>query len=175
MLTASYLGDRKIAVLPAEPNPPGPGQVQVEVAYTGICGTDRHVLHGDMDGRVSPPAILGHEMSGVVAALGDGVAGWAVGDQVTVVPLTWDGTCPACRAGHEHVCQNLLAAGSTCQVPCSNGGTYAPVSSSPCRRTYGWTMLRSLNRPRSPSTTCAGPSWSPAIVPSCSAAARSEC
>jgi 2-desacetyl-2-hydroxyethyl bacteriochlorophyllide A dehydrogenase len=111
VLTASYLGDRKIAVLPAEPNPPGPGQVQVEVAYTGICGTDLHVLHGDMDGRVSPPAILGHEMSGVVAALGDGVAGWAVGDQVTVVPLTWDGTCPACRAGHEHVCQNLLVSG----------------------------------------------------------------
>ena len=111
MLAACYLGDRRIAVLPAEPDPPGPGQVQVEVAYTGICGTDLHVLHGDMDGRVSPPAILGHEMSGVVASLGDDVTGWAVGDHVTVVPLTWDGTCPACRAGHQHVCQNLRVSG----------------------------------------------------------------
>ncbi len=106
MLTASYLGDRRIAIRSAEPEPPGPGQVQVEVAYTGICGTDLHVLHGEMDGRVSAPAILGHEMSGVLAALGDGVTGWAVGDHVTVVPLTWDGTCPACRAGHEHVCHS---------------------------------------------------------------------
>ena len=85
--------------------------MQVEVAYTGICGTDLHVLHGEMDARVTPPAVLGHEMSGVVAALGDGVTGWAVGDHVAVVPLTWDGTCPACRAGHEHVCHHLRVSG----------------------------------------------------------------
>ena len=42
------------------------------MAYTGICGTDLHVLHGEMDGRVTPPAVLGHEMSGMVAALGEG-------------------------------------------------------------------------------------------------------
>ena len=72
MLTANYLGNAAIAILAAEPKPPAPGQVQIEVAYTGICGTDLHVLHGDMDARVRPPAILGHEMSGVVAALGDG-------------------------------------------------------------------------------------------------------
>lgn len=107
MLGAYYLGDRRIAIRSAEPEPPGTGQVQVEVAYTGICGTDLHVLHGEMDERVRPPAILGHEMSGVVAALGEGVSGWAVGEHVTVVPLTWDGTCPACRAGNEHVCHSL--------------------------------------------------------------------
>ena len=111
MLTASYLGNAEIAILPAEPERPGPGQVQVEVAYTGICGTDLHVLHGEMDSRVTRPAILGHEMSGVVAALGNGVTGWEVGDHVAVVPLTWDGTCPACRAGHEHVCHHLRVSG----------------------------------------------------------------
>ena len=111
MLGAYYLGDRRIAIRPSEPEPPGPGQVQVEVAYVGICGTDLHVLHGEMDARVTPPAVLGHEMSGVVAALGEGVTGWAVGDHVTVVPLTWDGTCPACRAGHEHVCHHLRVSG----------------------------------------------------------------
>ena len=86
---------------------PGPGEVQVRVAYTGLCGTDLHIVQGAMDGRVSRPHILGHEMSGEVAAVGAGVDGWAIGDPVTVMPLTWDGTCHACEAGHEHVCHNL--------------------------------------------------------------------
>jgi (R,R)-butanediol dehydrogenase / meso-butanediol dehydrogenase / diacetyl reductase len=111
LLTASYLGNRSIAIRTTEPEPPGSGRVQIEVAYTGICGTDLHVLHGEMDGRVRPPAILGHEMSGVIAALGAGVSGWRVGDHVTVMPLQWDGTCPACRAGNEHICQNLRVSG----------------------------------------------------------------
>ena len=111
MLAASYLGDAEIAVQSVEPEPPAPGQVQVEVAYVGICGTDLHVLHGEMDARVRTPTVLGHEMSGVVASLGEGVTGWAVGDHVTVVPLTWDGSCPACRAGNEHVCHDLRVDG----------------------------------------------------------------
>jgi (R,R)-butanediol dehydrogenase / meso-butanediol dehydrogenase / diacetyl reductase len=111
VLTASYLGNAEIAIRSAEPEPPGAGEVQVEVAYAGICGTDLHVRHGDMDGRVSRPAILGHEMSGVVAALGEAVTGRNVGDHVTVMPLTWDGSCPACRAGHRHVCHDLRVNG----------------------------------------------------------------
>ncbi|MFC3997947.1 zinc-binding dehydrogenase [Nocardiopsis sediminis] len=108
MLTANYLGPRQIGIRETEPRPPEPGQVQIQVAYTGICGTDLHIFHGHMDGRVSPPAIVGHEMSGVVVAFGDGVADdWQVGDHVTVMPLDWDGTCPACVAGNEHICQNL--------------------------------------------------------------------
>lgn len=111
MLTANYLGHRSIGLLEAEPREPGPGQVQIEVAYVGICGSDLHVWHGDMDDRVSPPAVLGHEMSGVVAAVGPGVTGWRAGDHVSVMPLVSDGTCPACRAGHRHVCQNLRILG----------------------------------------------------------------
>ncbi|MFC3495866.1 zinc-dependent alcohol dehydrogenase [Glycomyces rhizosphaerae] len=91
----------------AEQPPPGPGQVQIAVAYNGICGTDLHILSGHMDARVATPAIIGHEMSGTIAALGEGVADWAVGDPVTVMPLAWDGTCPACLAGNQHICQNL--------------------------------------------------------------------
>ncbi|WP_091040511.1 zinc-dependent alcohol dehydrogenase [Glycomyces harbinensis] len=91
----------------AEPNPPGFGQVQIAVAFNGICGTDLHILSGHMDARVAMPAIIGHEMSGTISALGEGVDGWAVGDPVTVMPLAWDGTCPACLAGNRHICQNL--------------------------------------------------------------------
>ena len=111
MLSASYLGPRTIDVREETAPPPAAGEVQIAVAYAGICGTDLHIFHGDMDGRVSAPAVIGHEMSGTVAAVGEGVTGWSVGDPVTVMPLDWDGTCPACRAGHQHICQNLVFVG----------------------------------------------------------------
>lgn len=107
MRAAQYLGAGTVAVRDVEPVPPGPGQVQVAVAYTGICGTDLHVLHGAMDARVQVPAVLGHEMSALVQAVGPDVAGWAPGDPVTVMPLDWCGRCPACLAGHAHICHRL--------------------------------------------------------------------
>jgi len=107
MLTAQYTGNRTITVAELEPTPPAAGQVQIRVAYTGLCGTDLHILHGNMDARVHTPLTFGHEMSGTVAALGEGVMGWSIGDAVTVMPLDWDGTCPACLAGNQHICQNL--------------------------------------------------------------------
>src|SRR5687767_5814934 len=99
---AFYVGDRSLVVTASPPVPPGPDAVRLDVAYTGICGTDLHILHGAMDARVTRPALLGHEMSGRVAELGEAVTGWAVGDRVTVMPLEWCGTCPACHAGHAH-------------------------------------------------------------------------
>jgi 2-desacetyl-2-hydroxyethyl bacteriochlorophyllide A dehydrogenase len=107
LLTANYLGARNIEIRHLDPEPVGPGQVRIEVAYTGICGTDLHIFHGHMDARVEMPAIIGHEMSGRIAVISEGVTGWQVGDHVTVMPLRWDGTCPGCRAGHQHICQNL--------------------------------------------------------------------
>lgn len=107
-----YLGDRKLVVAAqGDPLPPGPGEVRIDVAYTGICGTDLTVFNGKMDARVTMPAVLGHEMSGRVAELGEGVTGWALGDAVTVLPLVWCGRCPACLAGHHHVCHRLVFLG----------------------------------------------------------------
>ncbi|MGE3192701.1 MAG: zinc-binding dehydrogenase [Microbacteriaceae bacterium] len=107
MLSARYTGDGAVETAQIDATDPGPGQVQVRVAYTGLCGTDLHIVHGAMDARVERPLVFGHEASGEVAAVGSGVEGWAVGDPVTVMPLDWDGTCPACRAGHTHICQHL--------------------------------------------------------------------
>ncbi len=104
---ATYRGNREIVVDDGTLLGPGPGQVRVEVAYTGICGTDLHILHGSMDHRVTLPAVIGHEMSGRVAELGPDVAGWNVGDPVTVMPLDWCGECPACERGYRHICQRL--------------------------------------------------------------------
>ncbi len=107
MLTVNYVGDRTLDVRAADQTEPRDGEVRIRVAYTGLCGTDLHILHGNMDARVERPLVFGHEMSGTIDALGAGVTGWSVGDKVTVMPLDWDGSCPACLAGNEHICQNL--------------------------------------------------------------------
>ncbi len=108
---ARYVGNGAIEVVGLVAEPPGEGEVRVDVAYTGICGTDLHIRHGSMDHRVKMPAVIGHEMSGRVAEVGAGVTGWTVGDPVTVMPLQWCGQCPACSAGHQHVCQRLTFVG----------------------------------------------------------------
>jgi 2-desacetyl-2-hydroxyethyl bacteriochlorophyllide A dehydrogenase len=107
MRSVLYTGERTFRVVDCEPRPPGPGEVRIAVAYTGICGTDLHIRHGAMDQRVTLPAVIGHEMAGRIAEVGDGVADWQPGDPVTVMPLDWCGTCPACKAGHSHICHNL--------------------------------------------------------------------
>ena len=104
---ARYAGEGRIELSTQPATAPGPGQVQIRVAYCGICGTDLHILHGHMDHRVSAPQAIGHEMSGTVEAVGDGVTSVTAGDPVTVMPLDWCGDCPACRAGHGHICHNL--------------------------------------------------------------------
>ena len=107
MLAAQYVAGRGIEVAEVRPRPPGPGEVQLEVAYVGICGTDLHILAGHMDERVADHGVIGQEVSGRVAASGEGVTGWSPGDPVTVMPLRWCGQCPTCRAGHAHICDRL--------------------------------------------------------------------
>jgi (R,R)-butanediol dehydrogenase/meso-butanediol dehydrogenase/diacetyl reductase len=107
MKAAFYERDEIIRIGEIEAQPPGPAEVQVKVAYSGICGTDLHIFHGVMDARVAPSQIMGHEISGTISALGEGVTGMAVGDRVTVMPLDSCGECPACLAGHGHICLKL--------------------------------------------------------------------
>jgi 2-desacetyl-2-hydroxyethyl bacteriochlorophyllide A dehydrogenase len=94
-----------------EATEPGPGQVRIAVAFTGICGTDLKIAHGAMDHRVTSPWPIGHEMSGIVETIGPDVSGWQPGDKVTVMPLASCGDCPACGRGHSHVCHNLIFLG----------------------------------------------------------------
>ncbi|MGC5054039.1 zinc-dependent alcohol dehydrogenase [Micromonospora sp. DT48] len=107
MKAVVYRGARNLGVEEREPTAPGPGEVRISVAYTGICGTDLHIYHGDMDARVGAAAIIGHEMSGRIAALGEGVTGWSVGQPVTVLPTRWCGRCAACRRGNSHICHAM--------------------------------------------------------------------
>ena len=69
---AFYRGDRQFTVETKQTTPPAAGEVAVRIAYCGICGTDMHVFHGNMDGRVGFERVIGHEMSGTIAAVGAG-------------------------------------------------------------------------------------------------------
>jgi alcohol dehydrogenase, propanol-preferring len=94
---------------------PGPGQVLVEVAACGVCRSNLHMIEGDwVDGGVPgiSPIIPGHEVTGHVAALGDGVTDLAVGDRVGVQPLWWTcEECEFCRSGREQLCHQRKITG----------------------------------------------------------------
>ena len=86
----------------AEPRP-GPGEVLVRVAMTGICGSDMHGFLGH-SARRKPGLILGHETVGVVAETGAGADTALVGTRVSVNPLIACGRCAACTSGRPNVC-----------------------------------------------------------------------
>lgn len=104
---AFYRGNKTFEVKQIAPQPPGPDEVQIAVAYCGICGTDLHAYLGHMDQRIGFDRILGHEMSGTISAIGDGVGDWQIGDRVVVRPLDPGESNPATERGHSHISHNL--------------------------------------------------------------------
>lgn len=104
---AVYRGDKTFSVEQKEVAAPAAGEVQIDVAYCGICGTDLHIYLGHMDQRVGFERTIGHEMSGIISAVGEGVDDLSVGQHIVVRPLDHCGDCPACNDGNEHICHNL--------------------------------------------------------------------
>jgi (R,R)-butanediol dehydrogenase/meso-butanediol dehydrogenase/diacetyl reductase len=104
---AFYKGDHSFSIADIKATAPAAGEVAIDVAYCGICGTDMHVFHGNMDARVGHNRIIGHEMSGRISAIGEGVTGFRIGEPVVVRPLVHCGECPACKAGYSHICHKL--------------------------------------------------------------------
>jgi 2-desacetyl-2-hydroxyethyl bacteriochlorophyllide A dehydrogenase len=104
---AVYRGDKTFSVEQKEVAAPAAGEVQIDVAYCGICGTDLHIYLGHMDQRVGFERTIGHEMSGIISVVGEGVDGLSVGQHIVVRPLDHCGDCPACNDGNEHICHNL--------------------------------------------------------------------
>ncbi|HEY2749440.1 MAG TPA: alcohol dehydrogenase catalytic domain-containing protein, partial [Polyangia bacterium] len=93
--------------------PPTPGSVRIRVDACGVCHSDIAVVGGGLPGQ-RYPRVPGHEVAGVVDALGDGVSGWKPGDRVGV---GWnggyDGTCDACRRGDFFGCVTAPITGAT--------------------------------------------------------------
>ncbi|GAA3603675.1 alcohol dehydrogenase catalytic domain-containing protein [Flavivirga amylovorans] len=106
MRATQYQGDKTFNVLEKEIPEPANGEVRIKVAYVGVCGTDVHIYHGMMDKRVNIPETIGHEMSGIIHAIGKGVSGYAVGDKVVVRPLDDRKVKPSDK-GFNHICEEL--------------------------------------------------------------------
>jgi 2-desacetyl-2-hydroxyethyl bacteriochlorophyllide A dehydrogenase len=102
MSAAVYVGDGKVAVEQVPRPQPGPGEVLVEIAECGICGSDLHLV---LEQYAKPGAILGHEWSGIVVAAPSG-SGWSPGDRVVGNPAPGCGVCRPCRRGRPSVCLN---------------------------------------------------------------------
>jgi L-iditol 2-dehydrogenase len=93
---------------------PDEGQVRVDVRACGICGSDVHGMDGST-GRRLPPVIMGHEASGVIGAVGGGVAEWRVGDRVTFDSTIYCGQCAFCHAGRVNLCDERRVLGVSCE------------------------------------------------------------
>ncbi len=110
MLEAVMLGPGKIDIREVPIPDVGPGKVRIKVGSFGICGSDIHVFHGKHP-FTSYPIIQGHEFSGTIDAVGEGVSSLRLGDRVTVEPSIVCGKCYQCRSGRYNICDNLKVMG----------------------------------------------------------------
>jgi L-iditol 2-dehydrogenase len=104
---------RRLAVVDLPVPEPGAGEVLVRVAACGICGSDVHGYDGS-SGRRIPPVVMGHEAAGIVAAVGEGVDGFAVGDRVTFDSTVFCGECGFCKRGEVNLCEQRQVLGVSC-------------------------------------------------------------
>jgi alcohol dehydrogenase, propanol-preferring len=131
------------------PDPsPGPGEVRVRVTTCGVCRTDLHVAEGDLPPRRSP-VVPGHEVVGVVDALGAGARRFAVGDRVGIAWLRATcGHCRPCRRGAENLCEDPSFTGWT------DDGGYAELAVVP--EAYAYRLPGAFDDEEAAPLLCAG-------------------
>lgn len=114
MKASYFLGKGSFEVRQAPELRPGPGEVVIKNMVCGVCGTDVHIFHGEPGSAdVNPPVVLGHEYSGEVVEVGEGVTALKPGDHVTVDPNIYCGECVYCRNGKKQLCETMQAVGVT--------------------------------------------------------------
>ncbi|TFC35768.1 2,3-butanediol dehydrogenase [Cryobacterium sp. TMT2-42-4] len=118
MKAARFHGQKDVRIENIKEPETRSGTVKIAVAWCGICGTD---LHEYLDGPIfisapghphplsheSLPVTMGHEFSGTIEEVGDGVEGLTVGDNVVVEPYFVCNECPPCKAGNYHLCEKM--------------------------------------------------------------------
>jgi len=113
MKAAVFHGPHRPLEIAEVPDPrPARGEVLVRVAGCGLCHTDLHYIDHGVKTFKLPPLILGHEAAGVVAELGPGVTGRAVGDRVLIPSVLGCGQCDYCRQGRENLCSQMVMLGN---------------------------------------------------------------
>ena len=114
MKASRFLGNKTFAVTDLPTPHAGPGELVLRNQVCGVCGTDVHIYHGEPGSAdVNPPVVLGHEYSGEVVEVGEGVTGFAVGDHVTVDSNIYCGHCAYCQNGKKQLCPSMEAIGVT--------------------------------------------------------------
>lgn len=114
MKSAVFYGKHDLRVENSPMPKVGPEDILIQVKACGICGTDVHIYEGDKGAaEVTPPTILGHEFSGVIAEVGSNVTKYKVGDRVCIDPNCYCGKCDFCRNGIAHYCTDMIGYGTT--------------------------------------------------------------
>ncbi|MGJ7581310.1 L-idonate 5-dehydrogenase [Variovorax sp. RHLX14] len=110
-------GDLRVETIDTAPL--GDGQLQVRVRCGGICGSDLHYYqHGGFGTiRIREPMVLGHEVSGVIEAVGSAVTGFAAGERVAISPSNPCGLCKFCQQGLQNHCLDMRYYGSAMRMP----------------------------------------------------------
>jgi alcohol dehydrogenase, propanol-preferring len=102
---------RQLELATRRPDSPGPGQILLQISACGVCRTDLHIVDGELP-ALGRPIIPGHEIVGVVAAAGEGVERFCVGERVGVPWLGWTcGRCSYCLNGRENLCDQAKFTG----------------------------------------------------------------
>ncbi len=114
-LCKTSLGPGAVEVRALPVPEPGYGEVRIRVAAGGVCGTDMHIYRGvpELARLLNPPVVLGHEISGVVDAVGPGVTRVAGGERVSLESHIPCGACYPCRLGRTHICRHTGYPGVT--------------------------------------------------------------
>jgi len=123
MIACRIHAKEDLRIEPAPTPDVGPGEVLVRLGAGGICGSDLHYYFEGRNGSfvIREPLIPGHEASGVVAAIGDGVTRVKPGDKVAISPSHACGRCSYCREGREQLCTAMKFLGSASLFPHAQG------------------------------------------------------
>lgn len=108
----------------------GAGEILVKVAGCGVCHTDLHYIDHGVPTFKKPPLILGHEASGIISEIGEGVRNFKIGDRVLLPAVYSCGSCFFCRTGRENICQTMIMFGNHVD------GAYAEYIKAPAKDTF---------------------------------------
>lgn len=112
MLAAKMYGINDVRVEEVPKPTPKKGEILVQVKAAAVCGTDvRMITNGVAGIDKEHPRILGHEIAGIIAELGEGVTGYTVGQRIAIAPNMGCGICEPCIRGNGHLCATYQALG----------------------------------------------------------------
>lgn len=113
MKAAVFTGpNEKLVIKDVETPKPKAGEVLVKIKACGVCHTDLHYIDHGVPTFKKPPLILGHEPSGTIFEIGDGVSKWKIGDRVLLPAVLTCGYCKFCRTGRENICETMVMFGN---------------------------------------------------------------